>query len=189
MTAVERAHSIGPSIYGAGEIAASVERLASEIAADYREQPLVLLGVLKGALCFTSDLARALATVPDGPCEISVDYLCVERYGPRGRNAAAPRLVMDSTLPLAGRNVVVVDGVADTGNTLAFLRALLECRRPASLRNCVLFDKRGSREADLRVDYLGLPVPNLFVIGYGLDYQEMYRNLPYLAELREGQTV
>ncbi len=189
MTLVEPEHSIGPSIYGAGEIAAGVARLADAIAADYRGQPLVLLGVLKGALCFIGDLARALACVPDGPREITVDYLCVERYGVRGRDAAPPRLAMDSNLPLAGRNVVIVDGIADKGITLAFLEALLERRRPASLRSCVLFDKQGSREADRQVHYPGLRVPNRFVIGYGLDYQEMYRNLPYLAELREGQTV
>jgi hypoxanthine phosphoribosyltransferase len=174
-------------IYDAREIEASVERLAAEIAADYRGQPLVLLGVLKGALCFTSDLARALAGVPDGPSEIMVDYLCVERYGAAGADAAPPRLAMDSKVPLAGQNVVVIDGIADKGSTLAFVGALIERGRPASLRNCVLFDKRGSREADLQIDYAGLPVGNLFVIGYGLDYKEMYRNLPYLSELREGQ--
>ncbi len=188
MMAQEREHSIGPSICGADEIAAIVERLASEIAADYRGQPLLLLGVLKGALCFITDLARRLATIVDGPSEVMVDYICVERNGTPGHGSLG-RLALEPSLPIAGANVVLVDGIADTGSTLAFLSTLLECRQPASLRAGVLFDKRACRVADVRIDYLGVPVPNLFVIGYGLDYKEQYRNLPYLAELREGQTV
>lgn len=189
MTALAREHSIGRSIYHADEIAGAVERLAVEIAADHRGQPLLLLGVLKGALCFTSDLARRLAAAADGPSELMVDYVCVERYGALGSAGGPPRLAMEPSLPIKGANVVIADGIADNGSTMAFLQTLLERRRPASLRSCALFDKRGRREVDVRIDYLGLPVPNLFVIGYGLDYQELYRNLPYLAELREDQTV
>lgn len=184
-----RAGSIGRLVYDAGEIAAAVDRLAGEIAADYHGKPLLLLGVLKGALCFTTDLARRLALRDAGPSELYVDFCCVERYGARGADAGPARAVLEPALPVGGANVVVVDGIADRGQTLRFVGALLERKGPASLRNCVLFDKGAKRESDVPIDYLGLPVPNLFVIGYGLDYKEDYRNLPYLAELREDSTV
>jgi hypoxanthine phosphoribosyltransferase len=177
------------TVYDAAEIAQAVDRLAERIAADYRGKPLLVLGVLKGALCFTSDLARALASKAGGPTELLVDYLCVERYGPRGEAGGPPRLAMDCSLPVGDRHTLLVDGIVDRGQTLAFLRALLERRGPASLRSCALFEKPARREEGVRIDYAGLPLPNRFVIGYGLDYKEDYRNLPYLAELREGQTV
>jgi hypoxanthine phosphoribosyltransferase len=186
MRATSHGHSIGRTIYTGDEIAAAVARLAESVAADYAEQPLLLLGVLKGALCFVTDLARRLAVTPGGPSELLLDYVCVERYGARGTGGGPARLAMDCSLPIAGANVVVADGIADQGQTLQFVGALLERRRPASLRTCVLFDKQARRAGNVRIDYAGLPVPNHFVIGYGLDYQEVYRNLPYLAELREG---
>lgn len=180
---------IGRRISDAADIALAIDRLAVSIAADYRRQPLLLLGVLKGALCLTADLARALAGKADGPSEIMVDYVGVERYGSRGSSGGAPRLTMGSSLPMAGVNVVVVDDIVDNGRTLTFVHALLGRQRPASLRTCVLFDRPAGREVDVTIDYAGMVVPNVFVIGYGLDYKELYRNLPYLAELREGQTV
>lgn len=189
MTTATREHSIGRCIYSTAEIGIAIERLAQAIAADYCGQPLLLLGVLKGALCFTSDLARGLAVRANGPSELMVDYLSVARYGGLGSDGGPASLLLEPSLPIGGANVLVADGIVDRGQTLAFLRTLLERRRPASLRICVLFEKQARREVDVRIDYCGLPVPNLFVIGYGLDYKEVYRNLPYLAELREGQTV
>jgi hypoxanthine phosphoribosyltransferase len=189
VTATRSESEVGRRICSAEEIAGAVERLAAMLAADYRRQPLLLLGVLKGALCLTADLARALAGRADGPSEIMIDYICVERYGSLGSSGGAVRLGMDSTLPVTGANLVVVDDIVDNGRTLAYLRTLLGGRRPASLRTCVLFDRHGRREVDVAIDYAGIAVPNVFVIGYGLDYKELYRNLPYLAELREGQTV
>ena len=176
-------------LYTAAEIAAAIEGLASQIAADHRRQPLVLLGVLKGAICLTADLARALAGSADGPSEIMVDYLCVQRYGESGKAGKPARLAADASLPLEGTNLVLVDNVVDRGVTLAYLQALLAQRRPAQLRTCVLFDKAARREVEIPIDYRGFAEPDVFVIGYGLDYKESYRNLPYLTELREGQTV
>lgn len=189
MTALDPTFGIGRRICGAEAIAAAVERLAAQIAADYRGQPLVLLGVLKGALCLTADLARALARRADGPSEILVDYLFVQRYGASGTSGGAARLEADASLPLGGTNLLIVDGMVDKGLTLEYLRALLEERRPATLRACVMFDKAARREAYVPVEYLGLAVPDAFAIGYGLDYKEWYRNLPYLAALREDQPV
>ena len=114
-----RADSIGRLVYDAGAIAAAVERLAGEIAADYHGKPLLLLGVLKGALCFTTDLARRLALQPRGPSELYVDFCCVERYGARGSDGGPARAVLQPALPVAGANVVIVDGVADRGKPSA----------------------------------------------------------------------
>ncbi|HEY2474378.1 MAG TPA: phosphoribosyltransferase family protein, partial [Candidatus Cybelea sp.] len=172
MTVAQLGHSVGPSIYRADQIAATIARLADEIAADHRGQPVVLLGVLKGALCLTADLARQLAWRAGGPSEVLVDYVCVERYG-FGSSPRRPRLAMDASRPLAGANVVILDGIADRGQTLHFVRSLIEGRGAAAVRNCVLFDKRVPREVNVAIDYLGLPLPNLFAVGYGLDYQEL----------------
>jgi hypoxanthine phosphoribosyltransferase len=177
--------AIGRRLYTPAQIARAIERLAAQIARDHRRQPLVLLGVLKGALCLCADLSRALAGKPDGPSEIMVDYICIERYGPSSVGGA-PRLLMDHSVPIDGTCVVLVEDIADKGRSLEFLRELLGRHRPASLRTCVLFDKRGRREVGVPLDYVGLTVPDSFVIGYGLDYKELYRNLPYLAELREN---
>jgi hypoxanthine phosphoribosyltransferase len=189
VTALECKVGIGRHIYAQQEIAAAVERLAGTIAADYCRQPLLLLGVLKGALCLTADLARALAGTADGPSEIVVDYIFVQRYGSLGKTGGAARLEADASLPVEGANLVIVDDIVDKGLTLAYVRALLAERRPATLRSCVLFSKAVRRELDVPIEYLGLPVPDAFAIGYGLDYKECYRNLPYLAELQEGPTV
>jgi hypoxanthine phosphoribosyltransferase len=168
-------------VYQPGEIAEAIERLAAAIARDHSGQPLVLLGVLKGALYATVDLARALARRADGPSEINVDYVCASSY----RDTASTghvRVLLDTRLDLRGRRVVIVDDIADNGLTIAALRTLLQEKGPASLRTCALFDKPLRRLADARLDYRGLTVPDAFVVGYGLDYQENYRTLPYLAE-------
>lgn len=172
----------GRRLYGQEEIEAAVGRLAREIAAAYRRQPLVLLGVLKGALYFTVDLARALAAIADGPSEIFVDYLSVVSYA-GSESGGQIRLLLDEATPLEGRHVLIVEDIADNGFTLAYLQRLLPERRPASLRTCALFDKPSRRKVQVGLDYVGLTVPNTFAVGYGLDYQERYRNLPYLAEL------
>ncbi len=177
--------AIGRRLYTPAQIAKAIERLAAQIAKDHARQPLVLLGVLKGALCLCADLSRALAGEADGPSEIMVDYLCLQRYG-RSAGGGSPRLLMDHSVPIAEASVVVVEDIADNGRSLEFLQRLLAERRPASLRTCVLFDKRARREVGVPLDYVGLAVPDSFVIGYGLDYKELYRNLPYLAELREN---
>lgn len=177
---------IGPAICTADEIAKAVERLAARIAVDYRRQPLLLLGVLKGALCFTADLARALAGRADGPSEIMVDYIFVQRYGNLGCTGGEARLGLDTGLSVSGKHVLIADDIVDNGRTLAFLQTLLRERRPASLRSCAIFDVPARREVDVAVNYPGIAIPDVFAIGYGLDYKEEYRNLPYLAELRKG---
>ena len=176
--------TIERTLFSHDEIAAALDRLAARIAEDYRGQPVLLLGVLKGALYVTVDLARALARVPNGPSEIRVDYLCVSSYGNETRSSGEVRMLKDTTDPVTGRNVVIVEDIIDNGLTLDYLQALLKGRNPASLRSCVLFDKPYHRRVDVPVEYVGLTSPDEFVVGYGLDYQELFRNLPYLAQLR-----
>ena len=170
-------------LYTAEQIAEAIERLAREIAADYSGKPLVLLGVLKGALYVTVDLARALAAIPDGPSEIVMDFVSVASYGNATESSGTVSVLMDVSVPVTGRNVLVLDDVADGGLTLQALQALLQGRGPASLRTGVLFDKPARRAVDVKLDYIGLTLRNAFAVGYGLDYQEKYRTLPYLAEL------
>jgi hypoxanthine phosphoribosyltransferase len=171
-------------LFGADEIARTIERLAAEIVCDHSRKPLTLVGVLKGALFVSADLARAISALPDGPSEIAIDYLCVSSYGNATRSSGEVRLLKDVTEPVAGRNIVIVEDIIDNGLTLEYLRALLGERNPANLRACVLFDKPYHRTVEVPVEYVGLRVPDAFVVGYGLDYQELFRNLPYLAQLR-----
>jgi hypoxanthine phosphoribosyltransferase len=171
------------TIFDADQIAEAIERLAQAIAEDYSGKPLLLLGVLKGALYMTVDLARALAAIPEGPSDIVMDFISVSSYGSGTESSGEIRLLMDTNVPVQGRNVLVLDDIADGGLTLQALCALLQGRGPASLRTAVLLDKPARRVADVTLNYVGLPLVDAFVVGYGLDYQEKYRNLPHLAEL------
>lgn len=184
MIAAEYGLAVERVLFTADEIAAAVDRLASAIAADFSGKPVTLVGVLKGALYVVSDLARSLSAKPGGPSEILVDYICVSSYGNRARSSGEVRMLKDTSLPIAGRHVVIVEDIVDNGLTLQYLRALLQERNPASLRSCVLFDKPYRRRVEVPVEYIGLQSPDEFVVGYGLDYQELFRNLPYLAQLR-----
>lgn len=176
--------TIERTLFSAAEIAAAVERLADEIARDYSGKPLLVLGVLKGALYVTVDLVRALSRVPDGPSRIELDFIVVSSYGNSTRSSGEVRLLKDTSENVSGKNVLVVEDIIDNGLTLEYLRSLLLGREPASLRSCVLFDKPYNRLVEVPVDYVGLVAPDAFVVGYGLDYQESYRNLPYLAQLQ-----
>jgi hypoxanthine phosphoribosyltransferase len=170
-------------LFTAEQIAEAIERLAQRIAVDYSGKPLLLVGVLKGALYAAVDLARALAVIPDGPSEIILDFVSVGSYGNATESSGEVRLLMDVSVPVEGRNVLILDDVADGGLTVQALQALLQGRGPASLRTGVLFDKPARRTVDVTLDYVGLTLPDAFAVGYGLDYQEKYRTLPYLAEL------
>jgi hypoxanthine phosphoribosyltransferase len=171
-------------LIGAEEIAAANRRIAEAIARDYAGRPLILVGVLKGALFVTADLARALAEVPGGPTDVQLDFIAVSSYGNAHRSSGEVRLIQDTTHAIEGRNVIIVEDIVDNGHTLHYLRAMLENRQPATLRTAVLLDKPYHRAVDVALDYVGLTCPDEFVVGYGLDYQERYRTLPYLAKLR-----
>ena len=170
---------IAAIVFTADEIAAATTRLAGEIARDYRTEPVLLVGVLKGALFFTADLARAL---PD-TLDVRIDFLAVSSYGNAHTSSGEVRLLKDMSESVEGKHVLIVEDIIDNGLTLSYLQDLIGRRRPATMRSCVLLDKPYRRRVDVKVDYLGLTCPDTFIVGYGLDYQEKYRNLPYLARL------
>jgi hypoxanthine phosphoribosyltransferase len=168
----------------AERIAEANRRMAAEIAREYAQRSLVLVGVLKGAVFVTADLARAIAEVPGGPSDVQLDFIAVSSYGNAHRSSGEVRLIQDTTHAIEGRHVLIVEDIVDNGHTLQYLRAMLGNRQPASLRAAVLLDKPYHRAVDVPLDYVGLTCPDEFVVGYGLDYQERYRTLPYLAKLR-----
>jgi hypoxanthine phosphoribosyltransferase len=161
------------------QIRSRVRELGAQIAADYRaEGGLLLVGVLKGCAMFMMDLVREI----DIP--IAFDFIAVASYGESTESSGVVRMLKDLDADLAGRNVLIVEDIIDSGLTLAYLRGQLLRRGPASLRICALLNKPERRTADVSVEYLGFDIPNEFVVGYGLDYAERYRNLPYIGVLK-----
>ncbi len=169
-------------VFSEEELAEAVRRLAAEIARDHAGASIHLIGVLKGALFFIADLARALSTLAD----VRIDTIAVSSYGNRNRSSGEVRLLKDTTESVEGKYVVIVEDIVDNGLTLDYLQSLLRSRKPASLRTCVLLNKPFRRQITVPLDYVGLACPDTFVVGYGLDYQEKYRNLPYVAKLAPG---
>jgi hypoxanthine phosphoribosyltransferase len=182
-------------IFSPEQIRSAIERMAESIARDYRGRTVVLLGVLKGALFVTADLARALAQVSGSDIEVHLDFLAVSSYGNAHRSSGEVRLIQDTSHSIEGKHVLIVEDIIDNGLTLKYLMTLLGGRAPASLRAAVLLDKPYNRRVDVPVAYVGMSCPDEFVVGYGLDYQERYRTLPYVARLRAeiftpvGETV
>jgi hypoxanthine phosphoribosyltransferase len=171
--------AIAEIVFDEATIAASIADLAKRVVADSGDAPIVLVGVLKGALFVTADLARALPP----QTEAKIDFLAVSSYGNATRSSGEVRLLKDTTESVEGKHVLIVEDIVDNGLTLSYLQRLLGSRNPASLRSLVLLDKPYHRRVDVTVDYVGLTAPDAFIVGYGLDYQEKYRNLPYLARL------
>ncbi len=157
-----------------------VAELGAAISRDYEGRDLLLVAVLKGSVVFLADLIRHI-TIPH-----SIDFMATSSYGAATESSGIVRILKDLDMPITGRNVLIVEDIVDTGHTLAYLRRLLLEREPASLRVVTLLDKRERREVDVPLDYVGFVVPNAFVVGYGLDYAELYRNLPYIAVPKEG---
>ena len=137
----------------------------------------MLVGVLQGAIPFVADLMRAVSL------DLTVDFLRASSYGAGTTSSGTVRLVADLSIDITDRHVLIVDDIVDTGHTLAALKRALQARGPRSVRACVLLDKTGRRETEVTVDYVGFTIPNVFVVGYGLDYDGLYRNLPYVATL------
>jgi hypoxanthine phosphoribosyltransferase len=156
-----------------------VAELGREVSGDYANRDLLLIGVLKGAVFFMADLMRNVTV----PCE--VDFMAISSYGASTDSSGVVRILKDLDINIEGRDVLVVEDIIDSGLTLSYLMRNLEARGPASLEVCALLTKPDRREMDVPVRYIGFEIPDRFVIGYGLDFAERYRNLPYVAVLSE----
>ena len=160
------------------EILAKVVELGKQISRDYEGKNLLLLGTLKGAVPFIADLARAIAL----PLEI--DYMAISSYGNTTQSSGVVRILKDLEGPIDQKHVLIVEDIVDSGLTLHYQMDVLRQRHPMSLRVCALLDKRRERTRVVKLDYRGFQIPNRFVVGYGLDYAQRYRNLPYIGILK-----
>jgi hypoxanthine phosphoribosyltransferase len=170
-------HAVSEILIDEERLRTRVAELGEEISADYAGKELLLIGVLKGAVFFMADLMRQL----DVPCE--VDFMAISSYGDSTDSSGVVRILKDLDINIDGRDVLVVEDIIDSGLTLSYLIRNLEAREPASLEVCALLTKPARREIDVPVRYVGFEIPNRFVIGYGLDFAERYRNLPYVGVL------
>ena len=171
---------IGEILVQRDELAHRVETLAAEISRDYEGRRLLLIGVLKGAMFFLSDLMRRLEV------ECEVDFMAVASYGSSTSSSGVVRILKDLDASIEGRDVLIVEDIVDSGLTLSYLLRTLRAREPASLEVCALLTKPERRKVDLPIRHVGFEIPNRFVIGYGLDHLERFRNLPYVAVLNEA---
>ena len=169
---------VGEVLIDGDALRARIGELGEELSRDYDGRDLLLVGVLKGAVFFMADLMRELTV----PCEI--DFMAISSYGAATDSSGVVRILKDLDINIAGRDVLVVEDIIDSGLTLSYLMRNLKARKPASLEICALLTKPERREIDVPVRYVGFEIPNKFVIGYGLDFAERYRNLPYVAVLR-----
>ena len=165
-------------LIGTEELQAKVTELGRQISEDYRGRNPLLICLLRGAVVFLSDLIRAI----DIPLEM--DFMAISSYGDSTESSGVVRLMMDLKSNITGRNVLIVEDIVDTGRTLAYILDNLRTRRPADIKVCALLSKPSRREAQVEVDYLGFEIPDKFVVGYGLDYAENYRNLPFIGVLK-----
>jgi hypoxanthine phosphoribosyltransferase len=171
---------IAEVLVGADEIQHKIGQLAKEITEDYRDKDVLLVGVLKGAFVFMSDLARQI----DLPVEF--DFMAVSSYGSATKSSGVVRILKDLDYEITDRHVLLVEDIIDSGLTISYLLRYLKARRPASLEICSLFWKKGEQAVPLEVKYPGFEIPPVFVVGYGLDYGEKYRNLSYIGVLKPG---
>lgn len=156
-----------------------VKELGTQITNDYKGESLLLVGVLKGSVMFTADLMRRLSG------DVSMDFMAVSSYGASTQSTGVVRILKDLDSDIEGRNVLIVEDIIDTGITLKYLKKYLKSRKPKSLKICCLLDKPDRRTVDIKADYVGFSIPDEFVVGYGLDFAEKYRQLPYIGILKE----
>lgn len=162
----------------AEQLAARISELGTQITADYSGKKLVVLGILKGAAPFTTDLMRAI------DLDFEMDFLAASSYGSGTQTSGEVRMLKDTALDLAGKDILVVEDIFESGYTLDKILEVLRGRGAASVRLCVLLEKPGTHAVDIPIDYLGFHIPNEFIVGYGLDYAEHYRGLPYIGVLK-----
>ena len=157
------------------DVAKKIAEMGAQISKDYEGESVYLLCILKGGVFFTTELAKHI-TVP-----VNIDFMSVSSYGGETTSSGIVRIVKDLDTPIEGKNVLIAEDIIDTGRTLAYLMEHLKQRKPKSLKLCTLLDKPDRRVSDVKVDYTGFEIPDEFVVGYGLDYDQRYRNLPYVG--------
>lgn len=160
------------------ELHSKVAELGKKISEDYRDKNLLMVSVLKGSVVFMADLMREVTI----PCEI--DFMCVSSYGSGVKTSGVVKIIKDLDIDLKDRDLLIVEDILDSGMTLSYIKAMLEQRGTRSIKICTLLDKPERRQADIKADYSCFNVPDEFVVGYGLDYDEKYRNLPYVGILK-----
>lgn len=165
-------------LFSAEQLKRRVREIAAEIEKDYAGKEIMLISVLRGSFVFMADLCRAI----DLPC--TIDFMSVSSYGKGTTSSGQVQITKDLSEDISGRHVIVIEDILDSGNTLSYLLRLLEHRHPASIRLCTLLDKPDRRTKPVQVHYSGFTIPDAFVVGYGLDYAEKYRNLPYIGILK-----
>ena len=172
-------HRLGRVLIPQGEIARRVRELGLSLSRDYEGKNPLLVGVLKGAMVFMADLMRA-ADIP-----LAADFIAVGSYGGTTRSSGVVKITADLSVSIEDRHVVIVEDIIDTGRTISYLKRNLQTRHPASVKVMALLNKSERREVEVALDYVGFTIPKEFVVGYGLDYRGLYRNLPYIAALEE----
>lgn len=161
------------------QIAARVKEIAADIKKDFGDEDLVMICILRGSCYFFADLTKSLDN------SVTLEFMSVSSYGSGTTSSGEVRINKDVSCPIEGKNVIVVEDIIDTGYTLSYLKRILSERRPKALKICTLLDKPSRREAEIEGDYVGFEIPNEFVVGYGLDYAQKYRNLPEVGVLKE----
>lgn len=170
-------HDIIKVLYSEEQLRQRVKELAAEIKRDFEGEDLLTVGVLRGAVMFYADLVREL----DMP--LNMNFMSLSSYGSSSHSSGVVRIQYDLEQDISGRNVLIVEDIVDSGLTLQYLTKTLISRNPKALKTCCLFDKPDRRRVDFKADYTGFEVPDVFIVGYGLDYAEKYRNLKYIGEL------
>jgi hypoxanthine phosphoribosyltransferase len=169
-------------LFSAEQIQARIKQIGADITRDYAGRNPLLIGVLKGACFFLSDLLRAIDT------RLSIEFMAISSYGSSTRTSGEVRILKDLDVAVEGRDIIVVEDIVDTGLTLSYLMANLKSRGAASVKLVALLDKYERRERPVEIDYLGFQIPDHFVVGYGLDFAERYRNLPFIAVLKNPES-
>ncbi len=165
-------------LFSEQQIEEIVSRLGAEISRDYQGKNLLLVGILKGSVVFMADLMRKLTV----PCNI--EFMALASYGSGTRSSGVVRVIKDLSIDIKNYDVLVIEDILDSGNTLSQLKTMLELRQPRSFKICTFFDKPERRIADIKADYVGAEIPDEFIVGYGLDFAEKYRNLSYVGVLK-----
>jgi hypoxanthine phosphoribosyltransferase len=169
---------LGDILFTEEQIKDRIREIGAELSRDYKGREVIIIVALRGAVVFLADLTRLL------DIDVTIDFIVVTRYGYADRPGQL-KIIKDLDYPIEGKDIIIIEDIVDEGFTLFYLREALLLRRPASLKICALFDKPSRRKVDIVADYVGFPIPDEFIVGYGLDYKQKYRNLPYLTAIKK----